>query len=101
MVSGKVQIYHSLAYMYQKKIHVELRQINRNLLAVGTIVDYVAYTQTWTLTPAKASNAMTIINNPSISNGVIELYLVAHDKAGNSSGDMNGNYLKVSQATDD
>lgn len=65
--------------------------------AAGVTVAYDANTQTWTLTFEKGKYAMNVINDEAISNGAIDFYLVVHDEAGNSSGDMDGNYLTVSQ----
>lgn len=61
----------------------------------GVTAAYDAENQTWTLTFGADGQVMGVINNPELSNGAVEFYLVAHDAFGNSSGDMDGNYEKV------
>lgn len=61
----------------------------------GVTVDYDADTQTWTLTFEADGQVMDVINDPELSNGAVEFYLVAHDAFGNSSGDMDGSYVTV------
>ena len=70
-------------------------EAERAFAEYGVTVDYDADTQTWTITFKSDGDAMGVINDEGISNGKIEFYLVAHDAFGNSSGDMDGNYVKV------